>query len=195
MPVYPGDPNVVREYVADYNEAGYRVSYWHMGSHVGTHVDAPLHYIPGGGGVHQLPLEALIGRARVMDLRHYEPGQEMDVADLAKALPSRRMLLCTGWDRYVETTQYFTGMPGLCLSVAKAAVEGGMMLIGTDAPNIHATQWVELHQYLLSAGVVLVEGLTGLAPLVGQDINLVVAPLPLVDGDGAPARVYASQIL
>ncbi|MGI6611625.1 MAG: cyclase family protein [Limnochordia bacterium] len=193
-PVFPGDPPIVCRLVSDYPEASFRLTQWHLGSHSGTHVDAPSHFVPGGLTADQLPLEALIGPARVVDLRHRAPGEEMTVADLEAALPCQRLLLCTGWDQHLGTPQFFTEMPGLSLDAARFARGNGVRLIGTDAPNIHATHCLALHDLLLSSGVVLVEGLVALEEFAGEEVFLVVAPLCLVGSDGAPARVFARRM-
>jgi arylformamidase len=177
--------------VADYNDAGYRLSSWCLGSHNGTHLDAPAHFIPGSSSVLSIAPETLIGDAYVVDVRYRGAGDEVSLEDIAKVLPCERLLLCTGWDGRYGTDAYFTNPPGLSQAAAAAIVDSGVKLLGIDTPNIHTLEWVSLHKVLLGAGVFLVEALTGLSPLAGTMVQLIVAPLPLADSDGAPVRVFA----
>lgn len=194
---YPGDPLVERQVVADYDFAGYRLTKWCLGSHTGTHVDAPSHFWPNGAHVQSIAADTLIGIASVVDLRCKGPGEEITADDIAAALPCERLLICTGWDRYQggpDCFHYFHQMPGLTADAADMLVRNGVRLLGIDAPNVHAVNWAQIHHVLLGAQVVLVEGLTGLAPLVGRRIELIVAPLLLMGADGAPARVFARVV-
>lgn len=191
MPVYPGDPPVRTELWDDYTVAGFRTTLWHLGSHTGTHVDAPRHFIAGGGGVDQLMPDVLLGPAHIADVRAACGEAEITAADLTPALPCERLLLCTGWDTRWGDDGYYADMPGLAEDAAHALVAAGVRLVGMDTPNIHAQKWARLHQLLLNSGVVLVEGLCGLTRLLpAKTAYLVVAPLLIVGGDGAPARVF-----
>ena len=105
MVVYEGDPPVRVERVTSL-EAGdpATVSRLELGSHTGTHVDAPAHFLPGGAGVEALPLDALVGPAQVVDARQVDGV--VDAAALAAlAVPAgtERLLLRTRggelWDR------------------------------------------------------------------------------------------------
>ncbi|HHT27690.1 MAG TPA: cyclase family protein [Firmicutes bacterium] len=192
MPVYPGDPDVTVQTQADYDPDGYLTSVWRMGSHTGTHVDAPKHFLTDGIGTDRLPLDALIGTAHLADVRQRGKNAEITAADLAAALPCRRLLICTGWDERWGRDDYYTHPPGLSASAVNAVIAAGVRLLGFDTPNIHATEWARRHQALLGSGVVLVEALYGLTRLLpAQRAYLVVAPLLLRNSDGAPARVFA----
>lgn len=193
-PVFPGDPPIMCELVSDYPETNYRVTYWHLGSHSGTHVDAPSHSVPGGLTIDELSLDVLIGPARVVDLRHRAPNEEITVGDLDTALPCLRLLLCTGWDKHLGTPDYYAAMPGISLDAARFAKDNGVRLIGIDAPNVHATRGLPIHDFLLTSGVVLLEGLVALEEFAGEEVLVVVAPLRLVGSDGAPARVFARRL-
>jgi arylformamidase len=191
MPVFPGDPPVRLRDVTGFGDAGYRVSSLSLGSHTGTHVDAPGHFLPGAAGVEAMDPGVLVGPARVVDVRHRGAGDEITLEDIGPALPCSRLLLCTGWDSHYGVSDYFTNPPGLQEAAAREMVARGVRLLGLDTPNVHTSHCAAVHRRLLLGGVVLVEALRGLAPLVGRQVLVTVAPLLLVGADGAPARVFA----
>lgn len=192
MSVYPGDPDVTAQIQADYQVDGFRTSLWSMGSHTATHVDAPRHFLEDGVGTDRLPLDVLIGTARLLDVRHRGSNAQITRTDLLPALPCKRLLLCTGWDSQLDSDDYYTQMPGISIEAMHAIIAAGVRLVGLDTPNVHTTDWALVHKTLLGAGVIIVEALHGLTRLLpAQTAYLVVAPLPLLASDGAPARVFA----
>lgn len=85
-----------------------------LGTHTGTHIDAPRHFIPGGGTVDQIPLEQLVGEASVLDLSSFGPGMEVGREDLEYVVgkrPVTRVLLQFNWDRYLGTESYYNDSP------------------------------------------------------------------------------------
>ena len=176
-PVWPGDPPVLIEPVARI-EAGdpADVSRLVLGTHTGTHVDPPAHFLPGTGTVDVLPLDVLIGPAVVA---HF-PGGPIDRAALESlSLPegSTRLLLRTGGD---------TG--ALTPDGARYLVERGVQLVGADTLSLEPdSRDYPVHRILLGVNVVIVEGLD-LSAVAPGSYQLVCLPLRIVGGDGAPAR-------
>ena len=157
--------------------------------HVGTHVDAPLHFIEGGAAVETLPLDNLMGAAWVAHL----PGVDaVTAADLEQAgIPSgtRRLLLRTdNSDLWAQEAQFRPDFVALTLDAARWVVERGIRLIGNDYLSVQRFHdGPETHQVLLNAGVILLEGIN-LASVVPGEWELICLPLRLVGADGAPAR-------
>ena len=176
-PVWPGDPPVLVEPVARIEDGDPAdVSRLVLGTHTGTHVDPPAHFLPGTDTVDAQPLDVLVGPAVVVHLR----GAPIDRAALdSLSVPegSTRLLLRTGGDAGALTPDG-----------ARWLVERGVQLVGADTLSIEpAFDDYPVHRILLGAGVVIVEGLdlSAVAPGVYQ---LVCLPLRIVGGDGAPAR-------
>jgi len=174
--VWPGDPAVTySQRVQD----GYTVTEICMGSHSGTHIDAPLHVIPGGAGVEALPLEASVGPALLIDV---PPGPVP--ARLLKTISLPRLIIRSGWsasdpDRYGY----------LQADEAQHLVEEGIVAIGTDAPSIEAPEGDgTVHRILLAAGVVIIE-LLDPGDLREGEYMMVALPMPCRGIDGSPARV------
>ncbi|MBD5559095.1 MAG: cyclase family protein [Clostridia bacterium] len=161
-PVYASDPHVQLRNHTTLEEDGYAVSSMAMGSHSGTHVDAPCHMVPGGGSVVDIPLDTLVGKCLVVDVR------EMRIPRTTK-----RVLIKgnTGRDCTLNVRQ------------AEALLKMGVELIGTDGLSIGDD---EVHKILLEAQCAVLECLDlGRANPGGYFL----CAMPLkVDLDGAPVR-------
>jgi kynurenine formamidase len=194
--------------------------YWNnfsAGEHVGTHFDAPVHWISGrdGSDVSQVPPQQLIGPAVVIDKSAEcatNPDFLLEVAHVEAwqvehgPLPTGGWLLFrTGWDSRAQDQAAFlnaneTGphTPGVSVELAvwlaeKAPVIGfGVETVGTDAGTAHSFQPAfPCHQYLLGAGKYGLTQLANLSRLPPTGAVLIAAPLPIVRGSGSPARVLA----
>lgn len=191
LPVWPGEPPVELERIEDIAQgANANVSRLSCGVHVGTHVDAPIHFIEGASSIEALSLKVLTGRAYVVDMRR---ADLLDAATLeASDIPSRtrRVLFKTRNSTYwsQHQTKFQTDFVAIDASGAEWLVRKGVQLVGVDylsvAPygNSRPT-----HRILLEAGVVVVEGLNLTQVRQGR-YTLYCLPLKLVGSDGAPAR-------
>jgi kynurenine formamidase len=190
---YPGDPAVRSTPARSLERDGYRVSHLHLGSHSGTHVDAPSHVVDGGATVDQLPLHLLVGPAVLVDLRDLGPREPVGWERLAAyARPGRMLVLHTGWDRRWGSAAY-EDHPYLDAEAAEALVAAGVRTVGIDALSIDETgsETFPAHEALLGAGGVVVENLRGLAAVDHPEPVLSVLPLPLRGCDGSPVRAVA----
>jgi arylformamidase len=191
MPVWPGNPAVELERVNKIEEgANSNVSRLALGVHTGTHVDAPVHFIPGTTGIDALPLNVLIGRALVV---HLARTKRITADDLDHALipPStRRLLLKTRNSNFwaKRDTDFHTDYVGIDPSGAEWLVDRRVELVGVDYLSV--APWKEsrpTHEILLKAGIVVVEGLN-LSKIKPGRYELTCLPLKLVGADGSPAR-------
>jgi arylformamidase len=190
MIVYAGDPEVRIERVTDISRGDpANVSRMELGAHTGTHVDAPLHFLAGGPGVDRLPLDALIGPAVVADARGARGDVDADaLAALDVPAGTERLLLRTRNEGLWERDGFERGYVGVTDDAARALVDMGVWLVGIDYLSIApASDPAPTHRTLLGAGVVIVEGLD-LREAPPGHYDLVVLPLRVVEGDGAPAR-------
>jgi kynurenine formamidase len=182
MPVFPGDPEVRFHGCLDYSDHGFRVTELQFGTHAGTHLDAPAHFLPGAGTVEAISLEKLVGPASVVD--PHDPPRSF--------APGERVLLRTGWSSRWGTDDYFTGFPGIERDLVERLAAAPVALLGLETPTLHpdAEEDAALHRLLLGRGVVLVENLVSLDRLTGP-FTLVALPLPFRGLDGSPCRVIA----
>ena len=194
MPVYPGDPavKIERKATIDKKEAKYNLSRYAFSSHVGTHVDAPFHFIANGQTVDQLPLEILVGRTRVVEVtapRIDETAlKEFTFTADARVLFKTRNSYLWSQPHFVEDYVYIT--PG----AARALVNEGIKLVGIDYLSVeqYGSDTFETHLTLLKAGTLIIEGLD-LREVEPGDYDLICMPLKVKDGDGSPARVVLRQ--
>lgn len=162
-----------------------------LGSHTGTHVDAPLHMAEGGAGVDEVPLDALIGPALVVriadDVRAIGP-LEVDGLDIGAG--ARVLFRTRNSARFAETGRFEEDFTYLAPEGAAALVGRGVVAVGIDALSVeqyHAGHH-RAHDTLLQNGVAIIEGLALERVEPGQ-YELVCLPLRIRHGDGAPARV------
>ncbi len=182
MVTYPGDPTVTLERVVSIADGGVvNLSRLDFGVHSGTHVDAPVHFIDGAAAAESLPLDVLIGPARVLDLT---AAERLDASAFDGVELQERVLLKTRNSELWERETFADEFLALTEDGARALIEAGVRLVGIDYLSIGDEA---AHHALLGAGVVAIEGLD-LRGVVPGDYRLVCAPLKLVGSDGAPAR-------
>jgi arylformamidase len=169
-----------------------------MGTHTGTHVDAPRHFIPGGATIDQLPLEPFVGPATVLDFTYAEPMQEMQVEDFEHQLGDRRvdrLVMRFDWSDHWGSLKYYAEQPYISEAAATWLVERGVKLLGMDTPQADgahngrgSAKDSPVHKILLGAGMIKLEYLTNLRELGATEIELIALPIKIRDGDGAPVR-------
>jgi arylformamidase len=192
LPVWPGDPAIELERAASITQGSdANVSRLACSVHVGTHVDAPLHFIDGGESVDRLDLRILTGRAHVVDCRGVSQisAAKLEAAGIPKR--ARRLLLKTDnsslW--HAGVSDFIEDFVALLPDAAGWLVERGIQLVGIDYLSIAPFHdGVPTHQILLKAGVIIVEGLDLWKVPAGR-YTLYCLPLKLTGSDGAPARV------
>jgi arylformamidase len=184
MVTYPGDPPVSLERVASIAAGdGVNLSRLDFGVHTGTHVDAPVHFVDAGGGAEALPLDVLVGAARVVDLT---AAMRLDRDAFRDVELAERILLKTRNSELWARDTFAADFLALDGSGASALIDGGVRLVGIDYLSIGDEA---AHRALLGAKVVAIEGLDlrGVEP---GEYELICSPLKLVGSDGAPARVF-----
>lgn len=193
MLLYPGNPPLRLEPTSRLAAGGRsNVSQLVLGTHTGTHIDAPKHFLDDRPGVDQLSLDVLIGPCRVLDLSHLSGSVSSE--DLEVGLDDQRVERLLIKTRNSELwSRPAGGFPEeyVALSGEAAAwlVDRGVRLIGIDFLSVEVFGSVDFpaHHQLLGGGVVILEGLD-LTKAAAGTYELVCLPLKLRGGDGAPAR-------
>jgi len=212
LPQWPGD---VKSFEARADctiekDGFFARSFW-MLEHYGTHLDAPAHFIANGATAEQIPAERLLGPAVVLDVREFaasNPDYELDASCVAAwetqhgRVPRGAIaLLRTGWaarwpdaDRYrnqdAAGTMHF---PGFEPDAVRVLIERQVSGIGCDTMSVDPGRSREypVHRLALGAGLYQLENLADLSALPETCATLIVAPLKLEGGSGAPCRVFA----
>ncbi len=196
---YPSDPEIHITAHRTMESHGVNVSRVSMGTHQGTHLDAPRHFFADGTPLDRIPLERFYGPARLVDLApdgELAPKSRITVemfephADAFQ--PGARVIYRTGWYRSFGRPEFFTDLPSLTLEAARWIAERRIALLGMDTPTPSKIAGRECHYALLAEGVeiVIVEGLANLDQLP-ERFTFCGFPLPLRGRDGSPIRAVA----
>lgn len=182
MPVHPGDPPVLFTAACTHERDGYEVTQVCIGSHSGTHLDAPRHFFPHGETLDAYPAERFIGPGVLVDCSAAQGGI-IDASLLAEALrpyevpPGGFLLLRSGEGR-------------LTVDAAELLLERGAGVVGVDSASPDAEPY-PVHRLLLRRGVLILENLCGLDKLKPGPLTCACLPLALTGTDAAPVRVLA----
>jgi arylformamidase len=194
LPSYPGNLPFSLEAVKRIAAgASSNVSSLHMSAHAGTHVDAPRHFFDQGTGVEALPLELLLGRARVIEVtsRKGISADELAEAHLSEDV---RVLIKTHNSRLWGAAEFNPDYVGLTESGARHLVEQGIKVVGVDYLSVEQFKapGAPAHHVLLGSGTIVIEGLN-LRDVEPGVYEMYCLPLCVVGADGAPARVVLRQ--
>lgn len=195
MTVYPGDPEVRFDLVRTHETDGYQVTRVCLGSHTGTHVDAPRHFLPNGATLDEFPLERFVGPGVVIDCRPSghtaEPAEVSPATDVPRidaAFLSERMALFpfpAGGIVILWTAGAF-----LTADAAETLANARPGLVGTDSPSLDTDPY-PVHELILGRGIPLVENLHGLERIGTGPADFAFLPLALRGTDAAPVRAIA----
>jgi Predicted metal-dependent hydrolase len=189
LPTWPGDPPLVLErYLKMEDGSDANATRFAASVHIGTHIDAPRHFLADGATVDQVPLEQLIGPAWVVDLTHVEAITAQALAQAHIPAEAQRLIFktrnATLWQKPGFQKDYVAITP----DGAQWLVERGVRLVGVDYLSVAPfDDPVPTHRILLGAGMVLIEGLY-LPEVPPGRYTLYCLPLRLQGAEGAPAR-------
>jgi arylformamidase len=193
---WPGDPPARISHALDMEQGDpCTVSLLELGAHTGTHMDAPRHFVRGGLGIDDMPLDAPIGSARVIPIRDRKSirTDELVRHSIRRGervlFKTRNSGQCWNTDHFVEDFVY------LSASAAQYLVERQVRLVGVDYLSVGGfrADGVETHQALLQAGIWIIEGLNLKRVRPGR-VQLICLPLKIAGGDGAPARALVRPV-
>ena len=194
MTCFPGDPEFeMSPYFSREKGDPFNLCELRLCTHTGTHIDPPAHYIDGGITVDKIPLDNLIGSCLIMDLRGIK---EINRKILAKKglLAHERILLKTDNGPLLSRNQFFDNYVYLTEDGAEFLVQNSVKLVGIDYMSIekYMNPGAPVHNILMDAGIVIVEGLNLLNVPPGE-YEIICLPLLIEGADGAPARVVLTQ--
>jgi kynurenine formamidase len=201
LPLKPGMRGVNFKPAKQIDKDGWNALELCLYSHAGTHVDAPVHF-----GLHgtldQVPLESFFCQAWVVDIKEISPGMEIttrhlgDIIDRLK--PGEGLLLKTGWWKKHGTPEYRDALPRVSQELASWCAKKKVKMLAVEPPSVadvHNLKELRLvHRILLKANILIVEGIANTGKIMEEKVELIVLPLPIEKGDGAPARVIARPV-
>ncbi|MDD4875997.1 MAG: cyclase family protein [Dehalococcoidales bacterium] len=187
---WPDDPPVVIKRIGNIeNGDAANLSVLSMGAHSGTHVDAPLHFVKNGEGIDHIPLDTVIGRAQVIEIKDPESIKPEELAE-HRIRNGDRILFKTRNSPHTWQDDNFTkDFIFISDAAAEFLVNRGVRLVGIDYLSVGSFKHdgSRVHHRLLSSGVWIIEGLN-LANITPGNYDFICLPLRIVGGDGAPAR-------
>jgi arylformamidase len=190
-PIYEGDAPMKFEFLKDLRKGdAVTLSKYSLGAHSGTHIDAPMHFVRDGAPIDRVPLEPLMGPARVIDIP--DAVQAIDAAELnrhdwkgAQRVIFRTRSSLRGW---MVSPNFHRDFAYIAPDAAQLLADAGVELVGID--YISAEQFgapPKTHRILLGKGIPIVEGLA-LEGVRAGDYDLIVLPIKIAEHEAAPAR-------
>ena len=193
---WPGDPKVIIKRAIDIDKGDpANVTKLNMGAHTGTHMDAPCHFLNKRAGIEKMPLDAGIGKARVIEISDKE---EITVGELKphRIRKGERVIFKTAnsnsrWFERAFNNKYIA----LNLEAARYLAERKIRTLGVDYLSISSptSDASEIHKIILGSGVWPIEGLY-LANIKPGDYEMICLPLRLVKSDGSPVRTLLRKL-
>lgn len=190
-PIYEGDAPMKFEFLKDLRKGdAVTLSKYSLGAHSGTHIDAPMHFVRDGAPIDRVPLEPLMGPARVIDIP--DAVQAIDAAELnrhdwkgAQRVIFRTRSSLRGW---MVSPNFHRDFAYIAPDAAQLLADAGVQLVGID--YISAEQFgapPRTHRILLGKGIPIVEGLA-LEGVRAGDYDFIVLPIKIAEHEAAPAR-------
>lgn len=190
-PVYPGDPSLTITPQGSVATDGYLGHSLQLGTHLGTHIDAPAHMIEGARTLDSYDVARFVGPGKYI----FAKDGAFTIAQLNEANVSSGdiVLLHTGMGVHFKKPEYFTNYPAITPDVAQYLADRQVALVGIDTCSIDNQSDFPNHKILLDADIPIIENLTNLEQLDGQTFRVFALPLRF-NLDGAPARVVAELL-
>jgi kynurenine formamidase len=193
MPVFPGTepPGIADAFTIERN--GFAEKSLRLVSHTGTHVDAPGHILPGAPRLDAMGVECFLGAGLVLDVSAVRE-RRIAVDDILHAEERLRRvafaLLHTGWARRWGDAEYFGSYPVLSPAAAQWLAGFSLRGVGTDTISVDDVDSTALpvHRALFARGMLVIENLASLEPLLGKEFTFSCLPLKIADADGSPVR-------
>lgn len=190
MPHWPGNPPVKIERTQDMARGGHSsVSALSFGSHTGTHIDAPAHFLKGGAGADRVPFEATNGPARVIEIRGRETIESKELIRHRLRRGERVLFKTANSARCWKKKSFVKDFIYLSTEAGEYLARRGVRTVGVDYLSVGGFRknGGEIHRVLLRAGITIIEGLDLSAVRPGR-FDLACLALKISGGDGAPAR-------
>lgn len=197
MPEWPGDRPFERTLTHSIaGGAGNNLSQFSSSAHAGTHMDAPLHFLADAPSMDTLPIEAVVGRARVIQIRDAEAVRTEELEAHALQAGERVLFRTRNSERRLVEREFATDFVYIAPDAARYLVKQGVRTVGVDYLSVGAFREEsgrETHRVLLGGGIWVIEGLN-LADVEPGRYELICLPLRLVGSDGAPARAVLRRV-
>ena len=166
-----------------------------MGSHTGTHMDAPLHFVRAGKGLDEMPLDATMGPARIIEIHDPESIKAAELRPQAIQRGERILFKTRNSSRCWNTDDFIEDFVYISQEAARYLASLAVQAVGVDYLSVGGFKkdGQETHQALLEAGIWIIEGLN-LSQVTPGAYELICLPLKIAHSDGAPARAIVRRM-
>jgi arylformamidase len=196
MVTWPGDPPVKVKRLLDVDHGdGITLSAISMGTHTGTHMDSPFHFIKGGKGLDEMPFDATIGLARVIEI-YDEKSIKIEELLKCRIRKGERVLFKTkNSARCWKSNSFKKDFVYISQDAAEFLANRKIRTVGVDYLSVDEFGHNEsmTHMTLLKAGIWIIEGLN-LCQIEQGTYQMICLPLKIVNSDGAPARAIVKRV-
>jgi arylformamidase len=194
--VFPGSPNLKILKWSTYKMHEYDSEMIFTSTHLGTHIDAPIHFSPTGESVERIPLEKTVVLDNTKVLKIIKSDDEMIDVDEVKRYNIKKndtVLIYTGWSSNRLKDKYLKKNPGLSEQAAEHLANLGINLVGIDSPNIDpaSDNKFKSHKILSAKSIPIIENLTNLDKIHKGKFIFIALPLKLENCSGSPIRAVA----
>lgn len=186
-PVYPGDPITKIQTAGILDKDGYEDHYVCVGTHVGTHVDAPRHMVKNGESLDTIEVDRFTGNGVLIKVT--DKKFDLDAIKNTPIAEDDIVLFHTGMSEVYHQKEYYDNYPAITEEIAEYLVSKKVKMVGVDMCSVDHEPF-PIHRMLLGKGTLIIENLTNLSLLEGKKFNIYAFPIKL-QIDGAPSRVVA----
>lgn len=194
MPQWPGDDQTLAIHrQSEHGPDAHMSSAVEFGCHIGTHIDAPLHFLEGASSVDTLPLEHFIGSALVLRFGGGETAAAMgpEILEGHDLTDVDFVLFDTGWDRHWGTERYYREWSWLSPALAERLAAADLKGVGLDTPSLDPYAGQAAHDICAPANMINIENMANLGALPDRGAEIFVLPLKLEGTEASPVRAFA----
>lgn len=186
-PVYPGDPKTKVKKVGILEKDGYEDHHVCLGTHAGTHIDAPRHMVAKGKSLDQININQFTGKGVYIKVNN----KRFDLGEIKKVIIKEGdiVLFHTGMNDVYYQSEYYDNYPAITEEIANYLVEKKVKIVGVDMCSVDHEPF-PVHRVLLKNDILIIENLTNLSALKGKQFIIYAFPIKL-QIDAAPTRVVA----
>jgi len=196
MPTYSEGEKPFFSRISNIEKDGYNMSRIEMQSHIGTHIDAPLHMVENGLSLDKMPVDSFIGKAVVINVsseKFYNIELSLLMEQEDKIRKAEFLLFNTGWSRLWGDKTYFAKSPYLTKTAAEWLLQFDLKGVGIDTMSIDSMESVSwpTHKILFKQNILIVENLANLDAVTEGVFTFSCLPLKYEGADGSPVRAVA----
>lgn len=172
-----------------------------LGSHTGTHMDAPYHFIENGKKIHELDIEDMMGDITIIDFRNIGIQNIVTEDEISDIEVTEKMMFIFGWNKNWKKDIFYKDFPFFTIGAIRELIRRGMRFMAMDTPSPDAggairnkTTGSENHIELLKNGIIIVEYLTNTELIdMKKKYEIIALPLKVLGSDGSPCRVVLRE--